>query len=65
MSDYMPKCATCEHFESCIMQKHITEMALILWNISREKSGRKDGFVDGKNVKDALKGSDDESVDSN
>lgn len=37
MSDYMPKCATCEHFESCIMQKHITEMALILWNISREK----------------------------
>ena len=33
----MPKCATCEHFESCIMQKHITEMALILWNISREK----------------------------
>lgn len=37
MSDYMPKCATCEHFESCILQKHITEMALILWNISREE----------------------------
>ena len=37
MSDYMPKCATCKHFESCIMQKHNTEMALILWNIDREK----------------------------
>ena len=60
MSDYMPKCATCEHFESCIMQKHITERALILWNINREKSGRKDGFVDGKYVKDALKGADDD-----
>ena len=41
MSDYMPKCATCEHFESCIMQRHITEMALILWNISREKEKEK------------------------
>lgn len=37
MSDYMPKCATCEHFESCIVQKHLTEMALILWNINREE----------------------------
>ena len=60
MSDYMPKCATCEHFKSCIVQKHITEMAQTLWNISREKSGRKDGFVDGKYVKDALEGADDE-----
>ncbi len=37
MSNYMPNCATCEHFESCIIQKHLTEMALILWNIDREK----------------------------
>lgn len=44
MSDYMPKCATCEHFESCIIQKHLTEMALILWNISKaeDKADRKD-----------------------
>lgn len=35
MGDYMPKCATCGHFESCIIQKHLTEMALILWNINR------------------------------
>ena len=43
MSDYMPKCATCEHFESCIIQKHLTEMALILWNISKaeDKADRK------------------------
>ena len=60
MSDYMPKCATCEHFNSCVIQKHITEMAQTLWNISREKSGRKDGFVDGKYVKDALKGENNE-----
>lgn len=60
MSDYMPKCATCEHFDSCVIQKRITEMAQTLWNISRKKSGRKDGFVDGKYVKDALEGVDDE-----
>ena len=43
MSDYMPKCATCEHFESCIIQKHLIEMALILWNISKaeDKADRK------------------------
>ena len=43
MSSYMPKCATCEHFESCIIQKHLTEMALILWNISKaeDKADRK------------------------
>lgn len=54
MSDYMPKCATCEHFESCIMQKHNTEMALTLWDISREKEKEKtvnkpiriDGFTE-------------------
>ena len=37
MSNYMPKCATCKHFEFCIVQKHLTEMALILWNINREE----------------------------
>lgn len=49
MSDYMPKCATCEHFESCIMQKHNTEMALILWNINREeeKTANKPIKIDG------------------
>ena len=37
MNNYMPNCVTCEHFESCIIQKHLTEMALILWNINREE----------------------------
>ena len=41
MSDYMPKCATCEHFESCIIQKQNMEMALILWNISQEEEKAK------------------------
>lgn len=52
MSGYMPKCDKCEHYNSCVVQQRITELSQTLWNISREKSGRTDGFVDGKYVKD-------------
>ena len=60
MSDYMPKCNMCEHYNSCVVQKRLTELSQTLWNISREKSGRTDGFVDGKYVKNIMKGADDE-----
>ena len=60
MGNYMPKCDTCEHSDSCIVRQHNKEMVQLLWNLSREKSGRKDGFVNGKYVKDALKEVDDE-----
>lgn len=54
MDGYMPKCDRCEHYNSCVVQKRLTQLSQELWNISREKSGRTDGFVDGKYVKDAI-----------
>ena len=52
MSEYKPKCNTCEHYNSCEVQQRLKQLSQELWNINREKSGRKDGFVDGKYVKD-------------
>lgn len=56
MSDYIPKCATCEHFKSCSVQKEVKMLYEERFNRSRELAGRTDGFVDGKYTKDALKG---------
>lgn len=53
MDGYMPKCDRCEHYNSCEVQRRLTQLSQELWNISREKCGRTDGFVDGKYVKDA------------
>ena len=43
----MPKCNTCEHYNSCEVQQRLKQLSQELWNINREKSGRK-----GKYVKD-------------
>lgn len=56
MNDYIPNCVTCEHFYSCIMQKHNIEMALILWNISQEKKKETtDNFLTTTNIYKAIK----------
>ena len=51
----MPKCNTCEHYNSCEVQRRIKHLSQELWNIKKKKNGRKDGFVDGKYVKDIYK----------
>lgn len=56
MSDYIPKCAACEYFKSCSVQKELKMLYEERFNRSRELAGRTDGFVDGKYTKDALKG---------
>ena len=59
MSEYKPKCDVCPHYNSCTMQKTLKMLYEERFNRSRELAGRTDGFVDGKYVKDALKGADD------
>ena len=59
MSEYKPKCDVCPHYNSCTVQKTLKMLYEERFNRSRELAERKDGFVDGKYVKDALKGADD------
>lgn len=63
MSEYKPKCDVCPHYNSCTMQKTLKMLYEERFNRSRELAVRTDGFVNGKyvkNVKDAMKGADDE-----
>lgn len=61
MSEYKPKCDVCSHYKSCTLQKTLKMLYEERFNKSRELAGRTDGFVNGKyvkNVKDAMKGAD-------
>lgn len=45
---YDPDCGNCEHFNDCVMRKALKSARETIFNINREKSGRKDFIVDGK-----------------
>lgn len=43
-----PDCGNCEHFSDCVMRKALRSARETIFNINREKSGRKDFILDGK-----------------
>ena len=45
---YDPDCGSCEHFNDCAMRKALKSARETIFNINREKSGRKDFILDGK-----------------
>lgn len=45
---YYPNCQFCEHRKECVVVRALKEARETIWNINREKSGRKDFILDGK-----------------
>lgn len=45
---FVPDCENCVHRNECAVKKSLKEARETIFNINREKSGRKDFILDGK-----------------
>ena len=41
MTEYKPNCEECKHFNNCIVRKELKEKQDTIFNLGREKAGRK------------------------
>ena len=45
---HTPNCDFCEHYQDCTVRKALKEARETIFNIGRERAGRKDFVVNGK-----------------